>query len=253
MSGTVNYLKTTYRSGIDEALTQAKDSGKFDEVYIGSDLIPESAKIIVDPQGEVIEIPTMLSEMGEDAQHRTVTDNEKQDWNKKLKAFGYQPNKYLGTDSSGNVVEMDAPGSSSKWTLLGDVTVTEQVSQILIDVDKDYDEFQFYVWAKDRVNNTVTNLIISLGEFTSTVFALAYQSIGTSKNFYIKGKSERHVNSGWLTYALAGAAGSPLSTNCGKAVSYYSSSAGSTEHPTKINAYLQTGFDVGSRFVVYAR
>lgn len=78
-------------------------------VHVGPSPAPEGTKVIINPDGVTIDIPTKLEELQDDENHRMVTDAEKQGWNNKLDSSGYQPDKLLGTDTSGNVVEKDAP------------------------------------------------------------------------------------------------------------------------------------------------
>lgn len=73
-------------------------------------------------------IPTLLSDLFDDEYHRTVSDEEKENWNnavlnskenkenieKKLDKSGHDKNKWLKTDDNGNIVESEKPEYTSE-------------------------------------------------------------------------------------------------------------------------------------------
>lgn len=64
-------------AAIDDALTQAKESGEFDGksgVYVGSGDMPEGYNVQIDPDGEAIKLPTKTSELENDSGFITKND-----------------------------------------------------------------------------------------------------------------------------------------------------------------------------------
>lgn len=143
------------------------------------------------------------------------------------------------------------------WKLLGDVTVEEDdVTSIEIPIDrtKNYNEFQFYIKVAERKTPTSANIFVGFDGVTSTSYCLTYVGVGTNSTYVLRGYVMRNCNNGWLSYALGSNNGMPCNNNQGKGVPYYKAGVlTDTSNPRNIRVSLQTGLDIGSQVIVYAR
>ena len=92
----------------------------------GNIVVGDKPKYTYDEVGALKEdtfIPVKISDLNDDENHRTVSDQEKSNWNKsaklsaenkteiqkKLSASGHTPDKWIKTDADGNIIKSDKP------------------------------------------------------------------------------------------------------------------------------------------------